>query len=225
MTATDSPEDFRPHYVLMDGVVWIAPAEYVEDSQCTARTAKGGRCKNPLDYGQISTWSPMAVHGREVEGYDFTGSSENFVNRYLAQRCSKHWESGAEAAVEPEWRLPELPATDCVFCKIAAGDAPADIVFRTWQTIGIVPLGPVTPGHILVIPHAHVTDAADEPDITAETMRAAAEYAGKQGAPFNLITSAGAVATQTVFHLHIHYVPRSVGDGLALPWTGQARAA
>lgn len=211
-----------PHYVLMDGTVWIAPENPAEYSQCTARTAKGGRCKNPLDHSQISSWSPMPVHGREIEGYDFTGRSEDLVARYLAQRCSKHWASGADAAVEPEWRRPGRAETDCAFCTIAAGDAPASIVFRTWQTIGLVPLNPVTPGHVLVMPHAHVDDAADEPDITAETMRAAAEYAKRQDVPFNLITSAGAAATQTVFHLHVHYVPRAAGDGLALPWTGQS---
>lgn len=109
--------------------------------------------------------------------------------------------------------------SDCVFCKIVAGQAPATIV-REWpESIAIAPLGPVVDGHVLVIPRVHAADAAEDPDITANTMYRAAEYARELGRPFNLITSAGREATQTVFHLHLHYVPRAAGDGLALPWT------
>lgn len=51
-------------------------------------------------------------------------------------------------------------------------------------------------------------------------MESAAAYGEAMGTDFNLITSAGAAATQTVAHLHVHYVPRRTGDGLGLPWTG-----
>src|SRR5690606_25182872 len=102
---------------------------------------------------------------------------------------------------------------DCVFCQIVAGEAPATVI-REWpDAIAIVPLRPVAPGHVLVIPRTHVADATVDPDVTAVTMRRAAELAVP---PCNLITSAGRPATQTVFHLHIHVVPRRVGDGLAL---------
>lgn len=105
---------------------------------------------------------------------------------------------------------------DCVFCQIVAGEAPATVI-REWpDAIAIVPLRPVAPGHVLVIPRTHVADATVDPDVTAVTMRRAAELAVP---PCNLITSAGRPATQTVFHLHIHVVPRRVGDGLALPWS------
>lgn len=107
---------------------------------------------------------------------------------------------------------------DCVFCRIAAGTAAATVVAEWPDAIAIVPLGPVTPGHLLVIPRCHVADATTEPVVTASVMQRALEVAPW---PFNLITSAGADATQTVFHLHVHVVPRRPGDGLTLPWTGQ----
>jgi histidine triad (HIT) family protein len=78
----------------------------------------------------------------------------------------------------------------------------------------------VTDGHLLVVPTVHVRDATQDPGVTAFTMAAAAELA-KEAGPCNIITSAGAEATQTVFHLHLHIVPRREGDGLTLPWTTQ----
>jgi histidine triad (HIT) family protein len=109
----------------------------------------------------------------------------------------------------------------CPFCLIIAGRAPAQQVIGWDDAIAIVPLNPVTPGHLLVIPTVHVRDAGEVPDVTARTMLRAAELAHERG-DANLITSIGPAATQTVRHLHIHYVPRSYGDGLTLPWTTQA---
>jgi histidine triad (HIT) family protein len=107
---------------------------------------------------------------------------------------------------------------DCVFCRrLVAGeydDSDPDAVI-------FAPRHPVTPGHRLIVPRLHVADAADDPDVTAATMRLAAVYAFRCGVDFNLITSRGTLATQTVFHLHIHFVPRRENDGLTLPWTGQ----
>jgi len=113
--------------------------------------------------------------------------------------------------------------TTCPFCEIAAGRAPATVV-REWDdALAIVPRGGgITPGHLLVIPKQHVADFGEDPDVSAATMRRAAELAaGDQ--PMNLITSRGSAATQTVFHLHLHLVPRRAGDGLALPWTRQQK--
>jgi histidine triad (HIT) family protein len=88
------------------------------------------------------------------------------------------------------------------------------------------PLNPVTPGHRLFVPRAHLADALTRPVITGHVMEYAARWAhGHDLAPCNLITSVGAEATQTVFHLHIHMIPRREDDGLALPWTMQAAAA
>ncbi|MEU8958578.1 HIT domain-containing protein [Streptomyces sp. NPDC048518] len=112
----------------------------------------------------------------------------------------------------------------CIFCVIAAGRAPATVI-RDWgDVIAIVPRGPCTPGHVLVIPRTHVADIGEDPMVSARTMACAAELAAKLPAA-NVITSKGAEATQTVFHLHVHVVPRSAGDALPLPWTPQQTAA
>lgn len=107
--------------------------------------------------------------------------------------------------------------TDCVFCEIVAGQAPATIV-REWDdALAIVPLGPVVDGHTLVIPKQHVADFGEDPEVSATTMRRAAELAAGDQA-MNVITSRGREATQSVWHLHLHLVPRAENDGLALPW-------
>lgn len=112
-----------------------------------------------------------------------------------------------------------MTSEPCAFCEIVAGRAPAQVVHETATSILIIPHSPVTPGHILVIPRRHVADAADGPVVAGGAMIAAGIWAAENGVPFNLITSGGREATQTVFHLHIHYVPRKKGDGLQLPWT------
>lgn len=107
----------------------------------------------------------------------------------------------------------------CIFCQIIAGESPANVVRRWPDTIAIIPLGQVTPGHLLVIPAEHVDDFVASPAVTGLVMKRAAELAKSLDIyPANLITSAGREATQSVFHLHVHIVPRAAGDGLALPW-------
>lgn len=107
----------------------------------------------------------------------------------------------------------------CAFCAIAAGAADADIVAERTDIMLIRPLNPVVEGHVIAIPRAHVGDAGTNPEITGDVFVDAAEYARRNLSQFNLITSAGSDATQTVFHLHVHIVPRAPGDGLSLPWT------
>ncbi|GGS07823.1 hypothetical protein GCM10010269_53560 [Streptomyces humidus] len=111
---------------------------------------------------------------------------------------------------------------DCPFCRIVAGAAPAQVL-REWpDALAIVPRHPVTPGHALVIPRTHVADVAVDPAVSASTMRRAAEMAFNLG-ECNIITSRGESATQSVFHLHMHVLPRRPEDGLALPWTPAPR--
>lgn len=105
----------------------------------------------------------------------------------------------------------------CVFCEIVAGRAPATVVEKWPGAIAIAPLGPVTPGHTLIVPKPHVRDAAEDPWTTAKVMYQAAKFAGRFES-FNIITSAGAAATQSVPHLHIHVVPRTEDDQLMVPW-------
>lgn len=105
----------------------------------------------------------------------------------------------------------------CPFCMM--------FISRKDDIIDIEPLDPVVPGHRIVIPRDHVQDFAESPFITSEVMRYAARRAKQLGGDFNLITSKGPAATQSVFHLHVHLVPRREDDGLHLPWTGQKKAA
>jgi histidine triad (HIT) family protein len=106
----------------------------------------------------------------------------------------------------------------CIFCEIVAHRAPANIIEEDGLVMAFVPLNPVVEGHILVVPHQHVSDFTDNPEVSAGTMWFASELAQKLGGPYNLITSKGPEATQSVFHLHLHLVPRKKDDGLALPW-------
>ena len=115
-----------------------------------------------------------------------------------------------------------LPDRDCVFCKrIERGE----FDYFDGYNVAFQPLGPVTPGHFLVVPRAHVANAFASPVHAGRALKFAAFLANQMdlGAA-NFITSAGSAATQTVFHLHVHIVPRRDDDGLHLPWTGQARA-
>jgi diadenosine tetraphosphate (Ap4A) HIT family hydrolase len=115
-------------------------------------------------------------------------------------------------------------APGCVFCAIVAGQAPATVV-REWDdAVAIRPRGGVNDRHVLVLPRVHVEDAGTDPDVTAAVHRRAGELLAEHPAG-NLITSKGRDATQTVFHLHVHVVPRQAGDGLPLPWTPQQEAA
>lgn len=119
--------------------------------------------------------------------------------------------------------------TDCVFCDIITGEAPAVFVREWVDTIAILPREEngkrgCTEGHILVIPRLHVPDFIAEPMVSAVTAFRLAELArdlrNQTGHDYNEITSAGAVATQTVMHSHRHLIPRRPGDGLLLPWSG-----
>ena len=113
----------------------------------------------------------------------------------------------------------------CVFCGIVAGTEPATMVDHWHDAVAFVPLNPVVSGHTLIVPREHVPDAVDSPAVTGMVMVRAAEFARKYEAS-NILTSVGAAATQSVFHLHVHVVPRRLGDQLMLPWgtTGDPHA-
>jgi len=113
---------------------------------------------------------------------------------------------------------------DCIFCKIAAGELAATIVDEDERTIAFMDISPATRGHALVIPRAHslgIFDASPE-DLKA-TALAAQRLAKRaeerlQADGVNLLNSSGRAAWQTVFHLHIHVIPRYRDDPLRLPW-------
>jgi histidine triad (HIT) family protein len=117
-----------------------------------------------------------------------------------------------------------MPQADCIFCKILAGELPATIVDEDERTIAFMDIAPATRGHALVIPRAHAEDllSVGEDDLAA-VASAARRLAGRMkerlGADgVNLLNSCGAVAWQSVFHYHVHVIPRYRDDPLRLPW-------
>lgn len=115
-------------------------------------------------------------------------------------------------------------AAGCIFCAIVAGDAPARVVYEGDRTLAFLDINPGTRGHTLVIPRTHCSDLLDaDPDDLAEVVEVAQRIARVAvndlgAAGVNLIQSSGAAAFQTVFHLHVHVVPRYPDDGIVLPW-------
>jgi histidine triad (HIT) family protein len=113
---------------------------------------------------------------------------------------------------------------DCIFCKIVAGEIPATIVDEDERTIAFMDISPASRGHALVIPRAHAADVHEiDPEDLAAVAVASQRLAGrardKLGAEgVNLLNSSGAAAWQTVFHFHMHVIPRYSGDPLKLPW-------
>ncbi len=116
------------------------------------------------------------------------------------------------------------PDPSCIFCKILAGELPATIVDEDERTIAFMDIAPATRGHALVIPRAHSADllSVDPEDLSAVALacqRLAARMCERLPAEgVNLVNSCGAVAWQTVFHFHVHVIPRYSGDPLRLPW-------
>jgi histidine triad (HIT) family protein len=113
---------------------------------------------------------------------------------------------------------------DCLFCKIVAGEIPATTVASDERTVTFMDINPATRGHALVVPRTHARDLLEiDPDDLAAVAQAGQRYARTAKATLdadgiNLINSCGADAWQTVFHFHLHVIPRYEGDPLKLPW-------
>src|ERR671936_740925 len=115
-------------------------------------------------------------------------------------------------------------AEECLFCGIVAGDVPAQIVDSDEHTVAFMDINPATRGHALVVPREHSTDLLDVADQALErTMLAARrlprrikEALDPDG--FNILNSCGSAAWQTIFHFHLHVIPRYDDDPLKLPW-------
>ena len=114
--------------------------------------------------------------------------------------------------------------SDCLFCKIVAGEIAATIIAEDERTIAFMDISPATRGHALVIPRAHARDVHEIDTADLEAVAAAAQVvAGRAierlgAAGVNLLNSSGAAAWQSVFHFHMHVIPRYDGDPLRLPW-------
>ncbi|MGZ5312439.1 MAG: HIT family protein [Solirubrobacterales bacterium] len=114
--------------------------------------------------------------------------------------------------------------SDCLFCGIVGGSVPGQIVDSDERTVAFLDIAPATPGHALVVPRNHSADLLEieREDLDATVAaaqrlsRRAKDALGADG--INLVNACGAVASQTVFHFHIHVVPRYEDDPIELPW-------
>ena len=122
-------------------------------------------------------------------------------------------------------KLRAMNDAECLFCKIIAGEVPSERVDEDERTVSFMDINPATRGHALVVPRVHSKDLReiDPEDLAAVAIaaqrlaRKAVERFGSDGV--NLLNSCGAAAWQTVFHFHMHVIPRYDEDPLRLPWT------
>ena len=113
---------------------------------------------------------------------------------------------------------------DCIFCRLIGGELPSTVVDEDERTVAIMDINPATRGHALVITREHVPDlleieAEDLSAVAQAAKRLAIRASDRLGADgVNLINSCGSAAWQTVFHFHMHVIPRYSDDPLKLPW-------
>lgn len=116
------------------------------------------------------------------------------------------------------------PPGQCIFCRLVAGEIPAATVFEDDLTVAFMDIGQVNPGHVLVAAKRHAATLFDlTPDEAGAVMRTAQRVAIAVREAFDppgltLLQANGRDGDQTVFHFHMHVVPRHGGDGIALSW-------
>ena len=116
------------------------------------------------------------------------------------------------------------PPGQCIFCRLVAGEIPSARVYEDALTIAFMDLGQVNPGHVLVATKRHAATLLDiTPEEAAAVMQTAQHVARAVMAVFNppgltLLQANGREGDQTVFHFHMHVVPRHAQDGIALSW-------
>ncbi|MFA5134046.1 MAG: HIT family protein [Patescibacteria group bacterium] len=109
---------------------------------------------------------------------------------------------------------------NCIFCKIAAGEIPAECIYQNDKVMAFLDISPVHPGHTLIIPKPHHENIIDTEDgLLCEIILTVKKLAPKivkavGAAGYNLCVNSGAAAGQVVFHTHFHIIPRFEGDGL-----------
>lgn len=113
---------------------------------------------------------------------------------------------------------------DCIFCKIVRGDIPAHIVYEDDATLAFLDISPAARGHALVIPREHTPDLFGAPDETLSAVTQAVQQVGRrlqqvlQPDGLNVIQNNGSAAGQSVFHYHVHLIPRWEGDRALKLW-------
>ena len=130
----------------------------------------------------------------------------------------------------PEFVDTSAPGS-CLFCRIVAGQLPAAKVYEDDLTMAFMDIGQVNPGHVLVASKRHAVTVHDlTPQEAAAVMQTAQRVAAAAQAAFapdgiTLFQANGAAGGQTVFHFHMHVLPRHGGDGVALTWPRNAPSA
>jgi histidine triad (HIT) family protein len=112
---------------------------------------------------------------------------------------------------------------DCIFCKVLAGEIPSEPVYEDEHTMAVMDINPWTRGHVVVFPRKHATNLFEIEDEELQRVAVAVkrvatlvrEGLGPDGV--NLLQSNGRAAWQTIFHLHVHVIPRYDDDPLELP--------
>lgn len=120
--------------------------------------------------------------------------------------------------------MPDTVAT-CTFCDILAGRREAVVLHRWSDAIAFLPVerdssgrSPVNAGHTLLVPLSHFARPEHDPEAFGELCARAAVYAGDAGYDYNLLLNVGPLAGQSIFHVHVHLLPRSSMDGVYMPW-------
>ena len=114
---------------------------------------------------------------------------------------------------------------NCIFCKIANGEIPSATLYEDEDFRVILDLGPASKGHALILPKGHWANIYELPDdVAGKVMVLAKKMATKMTEAlgcdgFNLVQNNGETAGQTVFHFHMHLIPRYKEDGVGLTWT------
>ena len=113
---------------------------------------------------------------------------------------------------------------NCIFCKIIDGSIPSTVVYEDADFKAIMDIAPAAKGHVLILPKKHCADLLSiDPDVAAKALGVASKIANAQKKALNcdginLLQNSGEAAWQSVFHLHIHLIPRYNNDNLSLPW-------
>lgn len=116
-------------------------------------------------------------------------------------------------------------AENCIFCRIANGEIPAATLYEDEEFRVILDLGPASKGHALILPKKHAANLFELPDETAgKAMILAKKIAavlkeGLHADGINLVQNNGEAAGQTVFHFHLHLIPRYAEDTVNIKWT------
>jgi histidine triad (HIT) family protein len=124
-----------------------------------------------------------------------------------------------------------MDAASCIFCKIAAGQIPTMRVLEARDAVAFLDIGPLAPGHLLLIPKTHYTSIVDVPPPALSELvshlpglaRAVLQVTGASG--LNILQNTGESSGQAVFHLHFHLIPRIAGDRLGYRWDAGSYSA